>query len=141
MKELFTHKDISETNLKKTADLISSYLTDLSYFCLWLEGNLGAGKTTVTKYILQRLGLNKKESVTSPTFTYINTYKIKHNNYAHIDLYRNPKIPIKTIIDEDFDGIFIEWPQCLENNIYFTHKLEIKKSQERLTRDYMFFQL
>lgn len=50
-----------------------------------MEGDLGAGKTTMTKGIA--LGLGIKEIVNSPTFTIMKTYKGKFDLY-HLDVYR-----------------------------------------------------
>ena len=53
-----------------------------------LFGDLGAGKTTMTREILYRLGLQPSVSVSSPTFTVLFEYEINNKWYAHIDLYR-----------------------------------------------------
>lgn len=50
-----------------------------------MEGDLGAGKTTMTKGIA--LGLGIKEIVNSPTFTIMKTYNGKYDLY-HLDVYR-----------------------------------------------------
>ncbi len=83
-----------------------------------LKGNLGAGKTTLTKYILKALGVT--EPVTSPTFNIVSTYETEKGlSINHFDLYR-----IKTI-DELFEIGFeeyldsgnyclIEWPEIAE---------------------------
>jgi tRNA threonylcarbamoyladenosine biosynthesis protein TsaE len=52
-----------------------------------LIGELGAGKTTLTKGILEGLGLARAEDVSSPTFTLIHEYGEPVRAY-HIDLYR-----------------------------------------------------
>ena len=49
-----------------------------------LIGNLGAGKTTLAKGIIDGLGAGKPEQVASPTFTLIHEYR----GVYHIDLYR-----------------------------------------------------
>lgn len=51
-----------------------------------LRGDLGAGKTTFTSYLVKNLGV--KESVTSPTFTVLNQYKGKKYVVNHLDMYR-----------------------------------------------------
>ena len=54
---------------------------------LILQGELGAGKTTLTQLIANNLGI--KEKVTSPTFTICQQYKIKDNYYLnHFDFFR-----------------------------------------------------
>lgn len=54
---------------------------------VFLFGDLGAGKTTLTQGIARGLGVPREEYVRSPTFTLVNQYKGKIPVY-HIDLYR-----------------------------------------------------
>jgi len=54
---------------------------------VFLFGDLGAGKTTLTQGIARGLGVTKEEYVRSPTFTLVNQYKGKVPVF-HIDLYR-----------------------------------------------------
>lgn len=51
-----------------------------------LGGDLGAGKTTFTKYVLECLGV--KGEITSPTFTIMREYLSKKFNIYHFDMYR-----------------------------------------------------
>lgn len=52
-----------------------------------LIGNLGAGKTTLAKGIVQGLGVDSADNVTSPTYTLIHEYGDPVRVY-HVDLYR-----------------------------------------------------
>ena len=52
-----------------------------------LSGDLGAGKTTLTKGIVSGLGAAREEDVTSPTFTLVHKYENGTRVY-HVDLYR-----------------------------------------------------
>jgi len=52
-----------------------------------LIGNLGAGKTTMTKGIVEGLGVALADAVSSPTFTLVHQYGGDHPVY-HVDLYR-----------------------------------------------------
>lgn len=54
---------------------------------IFLFGDLGAGKTTLTQGIAQGLGVHKDEYVRSPTFTLVNEYRGKVPVF-HVDLYR-----------------------------------------------------
>lgn len=60
---------------------------------LFLSGELGSGKTTLTKLISQQLGI--KENVQSPTFNLLKQYPINFNNKKiflnHYDLFRLKK--------------------------------------------------
>ena len=75
-----------------------------------LIGNLGAGKTTLAKGIIDGLGAGKPEEVVSPTFTLIHEYA----GVYHIDLYRlDTPAQVATLgLDEIFDRdavVLIEW--------------------------------
>lgn len=52
-----------------------------------LTGDLGSGKTTLTKGIVAGLGAANEDEVTSPTFTLVHVYG-KDNKVYHADLYR-----------------------------------------------------
>ena len=53
---------------------------------LWLQGPLGAGKTTLCQGLMQGLGC--KQAVKSPTFTLVNSYTIGQLLVHHFDFYR-----------------------------------------------------
>ena len=78
-----------------------------------LIGNLGAGKTTLTKGIVRGRGAASAEEVSSPTFTLIHEYGAENAVY-HIDLYRldEPR-QVETLgLQELFDRdalVLIEW--------------------------------
>jgi tRNA threonylcarbamoyladenosine biosynthesis protein TsaE len=77
-----------------------------------LIGNLGAGKTTLAKGIVQGLGAAPAEEVSSPTFTLIHEYG--EGRVYHVDLYRldEPRQVATLGLDEIFerDGlVLIEW--------------------------------
>ena len=82
------------------------------YKKILLYGDLGAGKTSLTKGFAQWLWI-ESNLVQSPTYTYINTYD---NKLIHLDLYRLENIQDlieKWIQDqlEDFDFVVIERPK------------------------------
>jgi len=52
-----------------------------------LSGDLGSGKTTLTKGIISGLGAAREEDVTSPTFTLVHVFE-NHCKVYHVDLYR-----------------------------------------------------
>jgi len=53
-----------------------------------LSGDLGTGKTTLTKGIVSGLGAAKEDEVTSPTFTLVHVYTGSSIKVYHADLYR-----------------------------------------------------
>lgn len=81
-----------------------------------LDGNLSAGKTTITKGFAKALGITS--IVNSPTFTILKTYQGNKTLY-HLDLYRLNEIgndfDLEDYIDQENSFTVIEWPyQVLE---------------------------
>jgi tRNA threonylcarbamoyladenosine biosynthesis protein TsaE len=80
--------------------------------CVLLIGNLGAGKTTLAKGLINGLGVAEPDEVTSPTYTLIHEYG--DGRVYHIDLYRldKPEQVATLGLDDIFDKeavVFIEW--------------------------------
>lgn len=85
---------------------------------VWLSGDLGAGKTTLTRYWLQALG--HAGAVKSPTYTLVEPYSIQQDDGTtkpvyHADLYRlqDPEelsfIGFDEYLDEPNALVIIEW--------------------------------
>jgi tRNA threonylcarbamoyladenosine biosynthesis protein TsaE len=73
---------------EETVEFGSGLAKQISPPCLiLLEGELGSGKTTLVKGIVQGLGEAREEDVTSPTFALVHEYG-KPGRVYHIDLYR-----------------------------------------------------
>jgi len=113
-------------------DLISNrILSKLSKTdCIFLLGELGSGKTTFTRSLINQLQeknkVNKTE-VLSPTFNLLYEYELKSLKVMHYDLYR-----LQTTKELDQLGIFensknvvtiIEWPEKMKKKI--ENRLEI----------------
>ena len=82
-----------------------------------LSGELGAGKTTLTKGIVSGLGAAREEDVTSPTFTLVHRYEGRARVY-HVDLYRVGDFhDLETLGLEDVFSeqavVIVEWPDRL----------------------------
>jgi tRNA threonylcarbamoyladenosine biosynthesis protein TsaE len=85
---------------------------------IYLHGDLGAGKTALTRAMLHAAG--HKGAVKSPTYTLSEPYRIaldgKTLNVIHYDLYRmsSPEEFLDAGFREDFDGknvCIVEWPE------------------------------
>ena len=98
--------------------------------CIFLIGEIGVGKTTFTRHLINNLqkqnGLKETE-VLSPTFNLLYEYDIRDLKIMHYDLYR-----IKKVRELDHLGIFsdgldtvkvIEWPDLIKTPL--ENKLEI----------------
>jgi len=87
---------------------------------VFLYGEMGVGKTTFVKYLIN--GFQKENNqitteVTSPTFNILNEYQIKKIKINHYDLYRlNSVNELKdlNLFDDKLNSItLIEWPQII----------------------------
>ncbi len=81
---------------------------------LTLQGDLGAGKTTLSRFIVHALG--EQGPVTSPTYTIVEPHQIDDKLIYHFDLYRleNESELEELGFDEYFEEAFlniIEWPE------------------------------
>ena len=80
-----------------------------------LSGELGSGKTTLSKGIISGLGAAREEDVTSPTFTLVHVFH-NHSKVYHVDLYRVEEArDIESLALEDALAepavVLIEWPE------------------------------
>jgi tRNA threonylcarbamoyladenosine biosynthesis protein TsaE len=79
-----------------------------------LEGELGAGKTTLVRGLLRALG--HAGAVKSPTYTLVEVYQVSRLNLYHFDFYRfhDPREWIDAGFRDVFNGqnvCLIEWPE------------------------------
>ena len=92
---------------------------DFENFEIHLNGNLGAGKTTLVRGILQHL--NWTDVVTSPSYTLCEEYEIDRKLLLHVDLYRINSLEDVEVLNLDRKTdmqkvIFIEWPENLQTD-------------------------
>lgn len=81
---------------------------------VYLEGDLGAGKTTLVRGLLRGLGYGDK--VKSPTYTLVEEYEVSGLDLFHFDFYRftRPEEYLDAGLDEYFAGdaiSMVEWPR------------------------------
>lgn len=80
---------------------------------VWLEGDLGAGKTSLVRAVLRGLGFDGP--VKSPTYSLVELYNLSRLCFYHFDFYRlrEPEEFVDAGLADYFDGkaaCFIEWP-------------------------------
>ena len=105
--------------------------------CILLFGDIGVGKTTLTRGIINNLQIQNKineTEVLSPTFNLVYEYEIKNLKIMHYDLYRlktDKEVKQLGIFDQDINSIkIIEWAEIvkdkpedrLEVYLYYDHK-------------------
>ena len=123
-----------EFKIKKIEDwqkVVDEILPQLQHNIFLLKGNLGAGKTTFTQFLLKKLGSN--DEVSSPTYAVVNEYDSPKGNIFHFDLYRMKNIDEVYDIgmEEYLDNAFlciIEWPQIYEEELadFPHHEMKIE---------------
>ncbi|AIF81747.1 hypothetical protein I862_05965 [endosymbiont of Acanthamoeba sp. UWC8] len=92
-----------------------------------LKGDLGAGKTTLSRSLIRHIVQNQTLEITSPTFNLVHLYNAPNFKIWHFDLYR-----LKTAeevyelgIEDAFNELaIIEWPEIIEE-ILPKNKIEI----------------
>lgn len=122
MKKIFLE---NEESTKKIGEIIGEKLFNGAILCL--NGDLGAGKTTLTKSIAKALKID--EDITSPTFTIVNEYTEGSIPLYHFDVYRigEPDEMYDIGFDEyiNSDGVcIIEWSSIIRD-ILPKERLEI----------------
>tara|TARA_B100000214_G_C23851648_1_gene573675 strand:- start:42 stop:497 length:456 start_codon:yes stop_codon:yes gene_type:complete len=108
-----------ENDTKKLANTISKKIKigDIIY----LYGEIGVGKTTFVKYLINSLQKKNNLTVTeviSPTFALLNEYQIKQFKINHFDLFRiksSKEIEnLDLFTDRSSSITLIEWPQKIK---------------------------
>jgi len=103
---------------------------------VFLEGNLGAGKTTFTKGLMKGLGYN--ELVKSPTYNLVEIHETDKLKVFHFDLYRinDPheltEIGIGEYLEEENSICIFEWPENAQSLLpQPDYTIEIEHSDDK----------
>ena len=99
---------------------------------LALDGALGAGKTTFTKFLGSALGI--EEEISSPTFNILKCYFKGKMPLYHIDAYRleegiNRDIGLEEVIEGDGIAV-VEWADFIEDLLFQPLKMRIERADE-----------
>ena len=111
MEELIGEKE-TEDKAKNFASLIKGFKNSL---LINLIGNLGVGKKTFVRGLIQELGFD--EFVKSPTFTIVESYESDNLKVFHFDLYRIEDdkelqaIGVEDYLTEENAITLVEWPE------------------------------
>tara|TARA_Y100000768_G_scaffold53338_1_gene35096 strand:+ start:323 stop:778 length:456 start_codon:yes stop_codon:yes gene_type:complete len=126
---------------KQTEELALKFLNKLKPGNkVFLFGEMGVGKTTFVRYLIN--GFQKKNKlrlteVTSPTFNLLNEYNINNLTIKHYDLYRlknEKEIDSLGLFEEEPDSIIlVEWPEIIKRDLknliklYFSYENDYQK--------------
>ena len=116
---------INLSSEKQTEELANKFLKKISPGnIVFLYGEIGVGKTTFIRYLIngfQKANKQKITEITSPTFNLLNEYQINHIKINHYDLFRlKSEEEIRNLdLFEDSSNIItlIEWPEIISKNL------------------------
>ncbi len=126
---------------KQTEELALKFLNKLKPGNkVFLYGEMGVGKTTFVRYLIN--GFQKKNKlilteVTSPTFNILSEYSINNLTIKHYDLYRlknEREVDSLGLFEEEPDTIIlVEWPEIIKRDLknlvklYFSYEKDYQK--------------
>ena len=127
---------------KETGELASTFLKKIKPGCfIFLYGEIGVGKTTFIRYLINQFQkLNKLEitEVTSPTFNLLNEYPINNFKINHYDLFRlksTEEIKNLDLFEDNKNTItLVEWPQIIKEKPKNLIELVFEYGKDHKTR-------
>tara|TARA_B100001057_G_scaffold67603_1_gene61310 strand:+ start:3270 stop:3725 length:456 start_codon:yes stop_codon:yes gene_type:complete len=129
----------SEIKTEELAQIISVKLrlNDI----VFLYGDIGVGKTTFTKYLinfLQKKNNLELTEVTSPTFNLLNEYQIKDIKINHYDLFRLKSVGelknLDLFSDRESSITIVEWPEIIQEKPKNLIELKFKYAEDHKER-------
>lgn len=120
----------SELELPEAASALLNFAGDEKVFLL--EGEMGAGKTTLIKTICRNLDVS--DTASSPTYSIVNEYEYPGGKVYHFDFFRiKNEIEAFDIGFEEYldsgEYCFIEWPDMI-SNLWPLHYIRIRIDQD-----------
>ena len=109
--------------------------------CILLFGEIGSGKTTLTRFLINNLQKNNNSIITdvlSPTFNIVYEYLIKSYKIMHYDFYRlknENEINRLEVFNQDFECIkIIEWAGIIKEKPLNRLEINISYSKKKNSR-------
>ena len=120
--------------LEEWKDIVNQIIPNIQHNILLLKGNLGAGKTTFSQFLLKELG--SSDEISSPTYSIVNEYDTPKGKVFHFDLYRLKSVEeaydfgIEEYLDNGYLSI-IEWPEIYTDELegYDFHEMIITNTE------------
>ena len=120
--------------LEEWKDIVNQIIPNLQHNILLLKGNLGAGKTTFSQFLLKELG--SSDEISSPTYSIVNEYDTPKGKIFHFDLYRLKSVEeaydfgIEEYLDNGYLSI-IEWREIYTDELegYDFHEMIITNTE------------
>ena len=140
-----------DISLKKNTEFISKKFSNFikKGDVVFFYGEIGVGKTTFIKYLINNLQSKnelKITEVTSPTFNIVNEYKIGEIVVNHYDLFKikHPKELYNIgIFEDNLETItLVEWPEIISDKpkkiieLYFTYENDFQKRSLEIISEY-----
>ena len=130
-------------HLNKISEIILKKLDKKD--CLFLIGEIGVGKTTLTRYLINNLqkqkGLSQTE-VLSPTFNLLYEYEISDFKIMHYDLYRikeTKELKHLGIFSEELDAVkIVEWPDLIKTPLQDKLEVHLRYGEKENEREVEF---
>ena len=129
----------SEKKLEEFANNLSPRLKQGDIFFLY--GEMGVGKTTFVKFLINNMQIRSKKKITeitSPTFNIMNEYDINGLLVKHYDLYRLKSVDeledLNIFDENDKANLLIEWPQIIRKEPNLVTKLYFEYENEYQNR-------
>ena len=130
-------------HLSKISEIILKKLDKRD--CLFLIGEIGVGKTTLTRYLINNLqkqkGLSQTE-VLSPTFNLLYEYEISDFKIMHYDLYRikeTKELKHLGIFSEELDAVkIVEWPDLIKTPLQDKLEVHLRYGEKENEREIEF---